>query len=117
MRVPNLATCTGPAVVALLTGACAVATTSTARVSDTLSVQRSQYASTYVRREAPPVLIRNATILTAAGPEMTHASVLFADGRIVAVRHGHLLATSFHPELTGDQRVHGLFVGLVKERS
>jgi len=39
------------------------------------------------------------------------------DGRIVAVRHGHLLATSFHPELTGDQRVHELFVGLVKERS
>jgi pyridoxal 5'-phosphate synthase pdxT subunit len=40
-----------------------------------------------------------------------------ADGRIVAVRHRHLLATSFHPELTGDQRVHGLFVSLVKERS
>jgi pyridoxal 5'-phosphate synthase pdxT subunit len=39
------------------------------------------------------------------------------DGRIVAVRHGHLLATSFHPELTGDGRVHELFVGLVKERS
>jgi 5'-phosphate synthase pdxT subunit len=39
------------------------------------------------------------------------------DGRIVAVRHGHLLATSFHPELTGDQRIHELFVGLVKERS
>jgi imidazolonepropionase-like amidohydrolase len=87
MRVPNLATCAGPAVAALLTGACAVATTATptARVSDTLSVQRSQYASTYVRRESPPVLIRNATILTAAGPEMTHSSVLFADGRIVAV--------------------------------
>ncbi|MDX6227627.1 MAG: pyridoxal 5-phosphate synthase pdxT subunit [Frankiales bacterium] len=40
-----------------------------------------------------------------------------ANGRIVAVRHGHLLATSFHPELTGDQRVHEMFVGLVKERS
>jgi 5'-phosphate synthase pdxT subunit len=39
------------------------------------------------------------------------------DGRIVAVRHGQLLATSFHPELTGDGRVHELFVGLVKERS
>jgi 5'-phosphate synthase pdxT subunit len=39
------------------------------------------------------------------------------DGRIVAVRHEHLLATSFHPELTGDGRVHELFVGLVKERS
>jgi imidazolonepropionase-like amidohydrolase len=31
------------------------------------------------------VLIRNATILNAAGPELTRASVLFADGKIVAV--------------------------------
>ncbi|GAA3382864.1 pyridoxal 5'-phosphate synthase glutaminase subunit PdxT [Cryptosporangium minutisporangium] len=36
-----------------------------------------------------------------------------ADGRIVAVRQGNLLATSFHPELTGDLRVHGLFVEMV----
>jgi 5'-phosphate synthase pdxT subunit len=28
----------------------------------------------------------------------------------VAVRQGHLLATSFHPELTGDNRVHKFFV-------
>jgi 5'-phosphate synthase pdxT subunit len=28
----------------------------------------------------------------------------------VAVRSGHLLATSFHPELTGDNRVHRFFV-------
>jgi 5'-phosphate synthase pdxT subunit len=40
-----------------------------------------------------------------------------ADDRIVAVRQGSLLATSFHPELTGDARVHGLFVKMVKERS
>ena len=38
-----------------------------------------------------------------------------AAGRIVAVRHGHLLATSFHPELTGDPRIHALFVGMVRE--
>jgi 5'-phosphate synthase pdxT subunit len=38
-----------------------------------------------------------------------------ADGRIVAVRQGRLLATSFHPELTGDLRVHGLFVAMVEE--
>jgi 5'-phosphate synthase pdxT subunit len=37
--------------------------------------------------------------------------------RIVAVRQGALLATSFHPELTGDTRVHGLFVKMVRERS
>lgn len=38
-----------------------------------------------------------------------------AAGRVVAVRQDNLLATSFHPELTGDDRVHALFVRLVKE--
>jgi pyridoxal 5'-phosphate synthase pdxT subunit len=33
-----------------------------------------------------------------------------AAGRIVAVRQQHLLATAFHPELTGDLRVHRYFV-------
>jgi 5'-phosphate synthase pdxT subunit len=37
-----------------------------------------------------------------------------ADGKIVAVRQGRLVATSFHPELTGDIRVHTLFVELVR---
>ena len=37
-----------------------------------------------------------------------------AAGRIVAVRQGPLLATSFHPEVTGDHRVHGLFVEIVR---
>ncbi len=36
------------------------------------------------------------------------------DGHIVAVRQGNALATSFHPELTGDHRVHGLFVDMVR---
>jgi 5'-phosphate synthase pdxT subunit len=36
-------------------------------------------------------------------------------GRIVAVRQGVLLATAFHPELTGDHRVHALFVEVVRE--
>jgi len=38
-----------------------------------------------------------------------------AAGRIVAVRQRGLLATSFHPELTGDLRVHRYFVDLVRE--
>ncbi|WP_412542759.1 pyridoxal 5'-phosphate synthase glutaminase subunit PdxT [Longispora sp. K20-0274] len=37
-----------------------------------------------------------------------------ADGTIVAVRQGPLLATAFHPELTGDLRVHALFVEMVR---
>jgi pyridoxal 5'-phosphate synthase pdxT subunit len=40
-----------------------------------------------------------------------------ATGRIVAVRQGPLLATSFHPELTGDVRVHRLFVDMVRDRT
>ncbi|MES4903747.1 MULTISPECIES: pyridoxal 5'-phosphate synthase glutaminase subunit PdxT [unclassified Streptomyces] len=32
----------------------------------------------------------------------------------VAVRQGNVLATSFHPELTGDHRVHALFVEMVR---
>ncbi|WP_110183290.1 pyridoxal 5'-phosphate synthase glutaminase subunit PdxT [Nocardioides solisilvae] len=37
-----------------------------------------------------------------------------AVGRIVAVRQGPLMATSFHPEVGGDDRVHGMFVDLVR---
>ncbi len=38
-----------------------------------------------------------------------------ADAHIVAVRQGRMLATSFHPEVTGDRRVHKLFVDMVTE--
>ena len=37
-----------------------------------------------------------------------------AAGRIVAVRQGSLMATSFHPEVGGDARVHRLFLDLVE---
>lgn len=37
-----------------------------------------------------------------------------AAGRIVAVRQENLLATSFHPEIAGDNRVHRLFVEMVR---
>ena len=36
------------------------------------------------------------------------------EGHPVAVRQGHLLATSFHPEVDGDGRVHRLFLDLVQ---
>ncbi|WP_432951084.1 pyridoxal 5'-phosphate synthase glutaminase subunit PdxT [Kribbella sp. CA-253562] len=42
------------------------------------------------------------------GPEAEHS-------RIVAVRHDRLLATSFHPEMTGDARLHGYFADLVRD--
>jgi 5'-phosphate synthase pdxT subunit len=39
------------------------------------------------------------------------------DDTIVAVRQGPLLATAFHPELTGDARVHELFVEMVRKQA
>jgi 5'-phosphate synthase pdxT subunit len=38
-------------------------------------------------------------------------------GRIVAVRQANLLATSFHPELTGDGRIHAYFCDMVRNRT
>ncbi|WP_330176761.1 pyridoxal 5'-phosphate synthase glutaminase subunit PdxT [Streptomyces sp. NBC_01498] len=36
------------------------------------------------------------------------------DGHVVAVRQGNALATAFHPELTGDHRLHGYFAEMVR---
>jgi 5'-phosphate synthase pdxT subunit len=38
-----------------------------------------------------------------------------AGEHIVAVRQGKVLATAFHPEMTGDRRIHHLFVNLISE--
>ncbi len=56
------------------------------------------------------VFIRAPIIKSVTG----NAKVLAAleDGRIVAAQEGHLLATSFHPELTGDARFHEYFISL-----
>lgn len=40
-----------------------------------------------------------------------------AAGHVVAVRQGPVLATSFHPEMTGDRRIHQLFVDMVTGRT
>jgi 5'-phosphate synthase pdxT subunit len=39
------------------------------------------------------------------------------EGHVVAVRQGNALATSFHPELTGDDRLHRFFVEMVRSSS
>jgi imidazolonepropionase-like amidohydrolase len=70
-----------PLLVAL--GACAVSRG--ASEADSLSVLRPQYPSTYTRRAHPPTLIRNATILTAAGPELAGSSILLVDGKVAWV--------------------------------
>jgi 5'-phosphate synthase pdxT subunit len=67
--------------------------------------------------ESPPrpfhgVFIR-APLIEQVGPGVEVLSRL-SDGRIVAARQGHLLATSFHPELTADDRFHRLFTHLAQ---
>ncbi len=56
------------------------------------------------------VFIRAPIIESVHGEAKILASV--PDGRIVAAQQGHLLATSFHPELTGDSRFHEYFLSL-----
>jgi pyridoxal 5'-phosphate synthase pdxT subunit len=56
------------------------------------------------------VFIR-APILEAPGPDVKVLATL-GDGRIVAAQQQHLLATCFHPELTGDDRFHRYFLEL-----
>ena len=56
------------------------------------------------------VFIRAPIIATVSGDARILSSL--ADGRIVAAQEGHLLATSFHPELTGDARFHEYFLSL-----
>ena len=64
---------------------------------------------------APPVhaaFIR-APLVREVGPDVEVLARL-SDGRIVAVRQGSLLGTSFHPEVTGDTRFHALFLDAVR---
>ena len=58
------------------------------------------------------IFIRAPIITSLAG----NAEILstLPDGRIVAARQGHLMATVFHPELTSDDRVHRYFLNLVE---
>jgi 5'-phosphate synthase pdxT subunit len=57
------------------------------------------------------VFIRAPIIESVHGQAQVLATL--PDGRIVAAQQGHLLATSFHPELTGDDRFHRYFLSLV----
>ncbi len=61
----------------------------------------------------PGVFIRAPKIVEMGGK--AHALATLDDGSVVAVRQGALLGTSFHPELTDDDRIHRLFLDLVEE--
>jgi len=70
-------------------------------------------ALTEVAESNPPyhaIFIRAPLIESVQANVQVLASL--EDGRIVAARQGHLLATAFHPELTGDDRFHRYFIKL-----
>src|SRR4051794_35657241 len=68
--------------------------------------------------EGAPVhaIFIRAPLIRKAGPGVEVLARLETD-EIVAARQGHLLATSFHPELTDDDRVHRYFMALIAEES
>lgn len=59
------------------------------------------YHAVFIRAPIIESVYGNARVLSA-----------LEDGRIVAAQEGHLLATSFHPELTDDTRFHEYFISL-----
>jgi 5'-phosphate synthase pdxT subunit len=80
------------------------------RIADVTSApdgQRATFRAVFIRAPWVEELGGGVEVLATveAGP---------AEGRIVAIRQGNLLATSFHPEVTGDQRIHEYFIQMVR---
>jgi pyridoxal 5'-phosphate synthase pdxT subunit len=87
-----------------------------------ISVRRNAFGSQLDSFEASvefagsPVEVAfiRAPIVERVGENVQVLSKL-STGAIVAVREGNLLATSFHPELTGDSSVHEYFLGMISK--
>lgn len=64
----------------------------------------------------PPVhaVFIRAPVVEAVGPSATPLASL-SDGRVVAVEQGRLLGTSFHPEVSGELRLHERFLAHVRD--
>jgi 5'-phosphate synthase pdxT subunit len=67
----------------------------------------------WVERVGPDVEVL-AQVEPADPEHASHVVPLPGAARIVAVRSGQLLATSFHPEVTGEKRVHELFIRMIR---
>jgi 5'-phosphate synthase pdxT subunit len=68
------------------------------------------YKATGTEHPYHAVFIRAPIIESVSGKAKVLSKL--EDGRIIAAREGHLLATSFHPELTDDTRFHEYFISL-----
>jgi 5'-phosphate synthase pdxT subunit len=64
----------------------------------------------WVERVGPGVEI----LAEVESSEVSNPAGAHGAARIVAVRSGRLLATSFHPEVTGERRVHELFIRMIR---
>ncbi len=85
------------------------------RQVDSFEIDLEVPALQIVEPQAAPyhaVFIRAPLIESVQGEARSLASL--EDGRIVAAQQGRLLATSFHPELTGDDRFHRYFLHLAE---
>lgn len=89
-----------------------------------ISVRRNAFGSqldsfeTKIDFAGSPVEVAfiRAPIVERVGDEVETLSKL-PDGTVVAVRQGSLLATAFHPELTGETVVHEYFLRMVTEHN
>jgi pyridoxal 5'-phosphate synthase pdxT subunit len=66
--------------------------------------------------ESYPAVFIRAPLILSVGPSVKVLAKL-EDGRIVAARQGHLLATSFHPELTADLRFHRNLIDMAERKT
>jgi 5'-phosphate synthase pdxT subunit len=84
---------------------------------DLLGVPGGPVRAVFIRAPWVEAVGAGAQVLARLGSASTDPAGAAVEGRIVAIRQAHLLATSFHPELTGDARVHRLFVDMVRGRT
>lgn len=70
---------------------------------DTVAPQSGPYHAVFIR----------APLIESVGKD-AHSLACLDDGRVVAAQQGRLLATSFHPELTRDDRFHRYFLSLAE---
>ena len=87
------------------------------RQVDSFEIDLSVAALSQPELPFPAVFIR-APLIESVGPDVEVLARLpenGGEGKIVAAQEGRLLATSFHPELTGDDRFHRYFLDMVRE--
>ena len=63
-----------------------------------------------IRNDFKGIFIRAPTVIS-TGPRVQILSKF--DGKIVAVQQENIIGTSFHPEISGDNRMHRLFIELI----